>query len=1622
MKEKILKTILVSLLLITMTMANFILLGVNAYTYAAENVGQDRITNNKNIEFMAYFKNEKGDMLSKQEVNMNANNLKLYFKILVKQEGYFNGNVTISNANFRVLGENSNKEISKIEGNKIYLNQINAGEEKEFEIGIELLKDDKYPLDMLAKDAEVLLGGVYRDSREKDINVNAVRKLNLKLNEPYSGNTDSPVLLEQKVITNKAYEEEGTKRRIVQMQINTGLIDNLYPIKNVKLEINVPKINSVNPKKVEVITPETLMLTGNKIDNAQYNYDEKNGKLMINIENVEQDGKVNWFKQGLDKYVVTYIFEGEEALTEQKVTTKATYNLYNANNSRYSMEIEKTVLADELDSIVELKVDSSEKEIYKGKIYSNIDREVTQNLYVQVNAQGIANSVKVVEDFKQTKLNVQSKELRVNKDEFLEILGQNGKIAILEKTTNKVLAEMNNSSQVDENGYIVTKVPENTKELVFEISKPEKIGVLNIEKINVVKATGKDSVKTIKELPYGVNGTYLIGDVENKIKMAENKILLKESETISRLEINKEELSTMVVNKNVEMKVILENANESRDLYKNPVIKIQLPEKIKEVKLNSVNLLNEDELKIKNTRLNGKTLEIELQNEQTKYKNETVEGAVIVVSMDLTLDRKEKNSTEQIKLSYKNEKANSYKNGAFLGEEIKNINIVSYSGLITVNSVPEYGIETVNASGVKSARLLLDEKSKKVVIKSQIINNEAKEVRNVQILGTFPTKDSVNENNIDMLVSELRIKGVANERIKVYYTENQNANKQLDNAENAWKEKISDASKVKKYLIVIDKLDIGEDFNFEYDMTIPNNLEYNKVSKQGYNIYYTLVGTELEQIKENEMITLETGSGPVVEAEIRATVGGETSNKAKKGEFIHYELVAKNMGTEKVSNIKLVGNVPEGTVFIEEQRQTENQDIIDNMGFKEDKDKKIVEFNIENLDIGQQVVKEYDVKVINSSAKNVENKVKMQYGQIVKESSIATTIIEDGDISASIWSSEDAGEVVSNCGYRFVLSVTNTSGKQKKKVKVSPKVENLKIIEAFSQIKNQNGEFELKNYTDLSQFVIDKIDPGETVDIAMRVIVDDFKDSEEKYIALKANVMVDDDVYRTNLKKVKAKGILLNISNTSPNDGGYVKAGDEIVYKVLVSNRGEKKLEGIKIEDTISNYETFRSISYNGKELNENEFKTNQDIEGKGKTIEVDTDLDGMASKEYTIKTVVNRILGNSEILEFSNIAKVSIIGVEKGFSEVKHILEPEKEIQPIDPDKPVNPDEGGNEGATSKIISGVAWLDKNDNSERDDNDELLKDITVKLFDVKNNKFFEDKTGRVLETKTNDSGFYSLTGIPQGEYIVVFEYDISKYGLVEYKKSGVSEKNNSDVINKKLDISGISQDFGITEVIKINDSSIANINIGLKELKVFDMKLDKYVSRIVVNNSNGVRTYELGETTLGKADINAKQINKTNVVVEYKIKVTNEGEIPGYVKKIEDNVAKDYKFSSEMNKNWYKSGETLENVSLANTKINPGESKEITLILTKQMTENNTGLINNTAEIAEAYNEQGIKDRDSIPGNKVKEEDDMGSADVILSIKTGEIVMVVVTIITLIAILSVSAYFIIKMILKKKGV
>lgn len=76
------------------------------------------------------------------------------------------------------------------------------------------------------------------------------------------------------------------------------------------------------------------------------------------------------------------------------------------------------------------------------------------------------------------------------------------------------------------------------------------------------------------------------------------------------------------------------------------------------------------------------------------------------------------------------------------------------------------------------------------------------------------------------------------------------------------------------------------------------------------------------------------------------------------------------------------------------------------------------------------------------------------------------------------------------------------------------------------------------------------------------------------------------------------------------------------------------------------------------------------------------------------------------------------------------------------------------------------------------------------------------------------------------------------------------------------------------------------------------------------------------------------------------------------------------------------------------------------------MTQENTGTIINKAEISKHYNEYMLNDINSTPANRNEKENDMGRADVIISINTGNVVLYISVIMSAIVAIGVGTYFI----------
>ena len=165
-----------------------------------------------------------------------------------------------------------------------------------------------------------------------------------------------------------------------------------------------------------------------------------------------------------------------------------------------------------------------------------------------------------------------------------------------------------------------------------------------------------------------------------------------ESKTEARLEVNKETLSTVVDN-TVEMKAILKGNSEQYNLYKNPTIAFELPEEVEEIKVNSVDLIYDNELKVKNYEVTGRTLKVYLEGEQKNYKDLSIEGTVIVVNANINVNKKSATKDSKITMIYQNnEETNS---------DSKEIRIVAPKDVTAINSIKELNVETIGQEETK---------------------------------------------------------------------------------------------------------------------------------------------------------------------------------------------------------------------------------------------------------------------------------------------------------------------------------------------------------------------------------------------------------------------------------------------------------------------------------------------------------------------------------------------------------------------------------------------------------------------------------------------------------------------------------------------------------------------------------------------------------------------------------------------------------------------------------------------------------------------------------------------------------------------------------------------------------
>ena len=1107
-------------------------------------------------------------------------------------------------------------------------------------------------------------------------------------------------------------------------------------------------------------------------------------------------------------------------------------------------------------------------------------------------------------------------------------------------------------------------------------------------------------------------------------------------------------------------------------MYTTPTIKIKFPANIETLDVKDWNVYFDDELEIDEDSImfyeNGdgtKTLELKLKGTQTKYNNVAAKGATVVLTTDITLNTLTPTTNTQITAEITN-------GDSTVTNVATDVKYIAPSGVVTTNSMTGYnGDEKIEVINGESQKALIPTKAeqKEVTYTMNVINNYENTLDHVVVLGRTPFKDNKDVStslslgsNITMpLASGITVTGVDASKVTIYYSENGEATTDLSNSQNGWTTSVTDYTKIKSYMIVLNEdyaMNGGDTFTFTYKATLPANLDYDQEVYENYGVFFNnnkTSGTITDKAIATK-IGLTTGSIAKLDAKLTSTIGEGAS--VKSGEILEYELTINNTGVVDAENTTVEIKLPPELSFIpqdgddytykvpedeeyDESRYEEllnlpENEVIDLTKYENliselqqyednDVDSEVLKINLGKITANSTLKKTLKFRAQSDETKKVELKATVGYSDMISvETNTVSNIIEKVYFDTQIGSkykSLKEGETYSfqialrSSQYNYELEDESIDNSRKNTVVTITLPDELEY-DSIKLTRFNEDTFEEDDITSTANVKVSgrkvTVKVGDVDGERGKTLIINTKVGKLANEVYKKEVTITSNIKADNTETENIDDISVTINKPGINvaqtanipTGTTISAGEDFAYTFTIQNLSDIYLNDVEFTDALPTEVTFKylEIVYEDGTI-DSSFNINSDGS-------INTKFYLSAGQKVTINVhvVANSIDNDTEISNKAKFKNEDIGEVET--NSVSHIV---KHFEKTDVN--VDPDDTNKE--TRKVI-GTVWVDANKDGVKDANEQRVSGVKVLLLNNNTSNIAMNSNNEQCITTTGTDGSYMFNNVPQGKYSVIFFYDSAKYSPTTYKKSGVSEEQNSDAIDKTVNYEGKDQIAAVTEEIVLADTNQFNIDLGIVEDAKFDLKLDKVVQAITVNNGKNTKEH-VYNSKLAKLDFESKYANTSSMVVEYKFTFTNEGGIAGYVKKLADYLPEELKFNSELNKDWYEGKDgVIYNASLANTIINPGESKEVTLILTKNMNgDDDFGLINNSAEIYETSNDYGALDIDSTPGNKATNEDDYSTANVLTSVKTGDVVIYTTLIITIITIVGVGIYMIKKKVL-----
>ena len=1552
-------------------------------------------------------------------------------RVKLNDNGYFkNPKVEIKDYESQIFtirdGINYDSHVYSINDNKIKLNQINGNSEFIAYVPISLKDLDAIDIEKLQDGTTFNFTASYVSENSYEEIVSLSTKAVMDLNNSYSIGMSSFV---EKYIP---YTEEDVRKALVQIKVVGGKVGiQTLPAKSTTYEIELPKVENAQIENLNVFALSTAYTNGLSEGEVQFtveNWKYEDGKIIIKIENNPRDGLV-YKSTGDDEFIVFFTYnncpEEEDVILDSAITMKAELYTSTGVMEKAMQENYQFSLFDANKNVITYEVSGKTKEISKGYLFGNLNQEEViepvqyeNTLNVNISRVDLLHKVLISEanEYFEDELgnkyptrvgdeaNSFYKEIKLNKENLDNILGENGSIE-LQTATGETLIVINKDTPEDGDGYVRVSFGDSiVDKLNFVINSPEEDGILNLTATKNIFKTSyeKTDLMLFKAIvaEYGAKAELELG-IETDMGSTNVVTLLKDTMSKAEISIDKSDISTLVENENVQLFVSLNNAEDSSDMYSNPVFEIIFPIEIKNIDITDYNLLyGNDELSISNvetttTEEGNIMLRISLVGKQKTYTaGDSSNGTTVVLNANISSDVYQASKNSKLKMNYYNEDATEYgisndwamtvdiTSPTILiesGYDETDLNIVAPEGLVNIQKLYNYnGDRTVMSANQGTKEDTIETFEDYVVAKSQIIviNNKNEDLENYMILGRTPFEGNkaiigdypLGTNMTAPMVSNIVPVDTKDYTYTIYYSENGNATSDINNPENAWTEVVEEFGNIKSYLIVFNEsFKAADTVRFEYDFEIPDKLKNEIDIEETFASAYQY-GSDLDWVEADKVI-LSTGEAPILSVE---TYLESDLTQAIDGQRIKYTTKVTNEGRVKAKNVQISSIIPTGTTLVE-------NGILNN-------DKKEVIIEIPEIRPGATEYRTCEVEVginNNSPSMYIEPEAKVKADGLEKkiESKVNKSIpVKKAEVTLDIKTDRTEDLIGENENITYILQIGNIEAIDLKNCEVVADIpEGIEILDSYIEkynsgnaVRGESGNIDItagKVYWNL-----DKIDFFETFKIEART---KFIENKTQDISMKFRLKsssLQNEYTSNELKKTIGKPIIetKTYANLSSK---YVKEGDSLQFVLNMKNVGGIEATKLNLENNIPEEFTVTDLSYSKG----NESFKGLAVQNAGVNINLAKNEEAQIVINCTAKNLRNNELEKLTTSSWS----ISGANIEKTYVEpVQTIIEqnpnvPENTYENIfasnmDPtttrryEVVLNEEENEEPIKKFKII-GVAFEDLNKNGELDENEQFMENVVAKLCDANTQAI-------ISQTITNKAGEYLFEDLDAGEYYIKFEFDKDYYAVTSYKKSGIRENKNSDAIN--------SNGKSVTDKIKIKDKSISDMNIGLVKTGIFDLELDVNVNRMAVSEDGKTSAYNMENSKLAKLDLRSKKMNNMQVTAEYTITVTNKGEVAGYAKQIKCELSDKLTLDTTINPVWYVGSDGfVYTTALSNKPINPGETVSLKLYFFKDKLKDQTGLYSNSFEIVKEYNDYALEDAYT--------DNNKSSADFIIGVETG---------------------------------